>query len=80
MHWRRKWQPTPVFLPGESQGWGSLLGCHLWGRTEMDMPDQLNLTHFLHGIFHLEKLNMDDEEMTAMLLSRFSRVRLYATP
>ena len=33
MHWRRKWQPTPVFLPGESQGWGSLVGCHLWGRT-----------------------------------------------
>ena len=32
MHWRRKWQPTPVFLPGESQGWGSLVGCHLWGR------------------------------------------------
>ena len=33
MHWRRKWQPTPVFLPGESQGWGSLVGCGLWGRT-----------------------------------------------
>ena len=31
MHWRRKWQPTPVFLPGESQGWGSLVGCCLWG-------------------------------------------------
>ena len=30
MHWRRKWQPTPVFLPGESQGQGSLVGCHLW--------------------------------------------------
>ena len=29
MHWRRKWQPTPVFLPGESQGWGSLMGCRL---------------------------------------------------
>ena len=29
MHWRRKWQPTPVFLPGESQGWGSLVGCCL---------------------------------------------------
>ena len=27
MHWRRKWQPTPVLLPGESQGWGSLVGC-----------------------------------------------------
>ena len=36
MHWRRKWQPTPVFLPGESQGQGSLVGCHLWGRTELD--------------------------------------------
>ena len=36
MHWRRKWQPTPVFLPGESQGRGSLVGCHLWGRTESD--------------------------------------------
>ena len=32
MHWRRKWQPIPVFLPGESQGWGSLVGCRLWGR------------------------------------------------
>ena len=31
MHWRRKWQPTPVFLPGESQGWGSLLGCWSMG-------------------------------------------------
>ena len=32
MHWRRKWQPTPVFLPGESQGQGRLVGCRLWGR------------------------------------------------
>ena len=32
MHWRRKWQPTPVFLPRESQGQRSLVGCHLWGR------------------------------------------------
>ena len=39
--WRRKWQPTPVFLPGESQGWGSLVGCHLWGRTESDMTSDL---------------------------------------
>ena len=36
MCWRRKWQPTPVFLSGESQGWGSLVGCRLWGRTESD--------------------------------------------
>ena len=39
MHWRRKWQPTPVFLPGESQGWGSLVGYHLWGHTELDMTE-----------------------------------------
>ena len=40
MHQRRKWQPTPMFLPGESQGRGSLLGCRLWGRTEPDMTDK----------------------------------------
>ena len=32
-------QPTPVFLPGESQGRGSLVGCHLWGRTELDTTE-----------------------------------------
>ena len=36
LHWRRKWQPTPVFLPGESQGLGSLVGCRLWGCAELD--------------------------------------------
>ena len=39
MHWRRKWQPTPVFLPGESQGQQSLVGCRLWGRTESDTTE-----------------------------------------
>ena len=39
LHWRRKWQPTPVFLPGESQGRGSLVGCCLWGRTESDTTE-----------------------------------------
>ena len=39
MHWRRKWQPTSVFLPGESQGRQSLVGCRLWGRTESDMTE-----------------------------------------
>ena len=33
MHWKGKWQPTPLFLPGESQGRGSLVGHRLWGRT-----------------------------------------------
>ena len=39
MHWRRKWQPTPVFLPGKSQGRGNLVGCRLWGRTESDTTE-----------------------------------------
>ena len=39
MHWRRKWQPTPVFLPGESQGRGSPVGCRLWGHTESDTTE-----------------------------------------
>ena len=50
MHWRRKWQPTPVFLPGKSQGRGSLVGCRLWGHEESDT------TKWLHFHFHaLEK-------------------------
>ena len=39
MHWRRKWQPTPVFLPAEPQGRGSLVGCRLWGHTESDTTE-----------------------------------------
>ena len=51
-HWRRTWQPTPVFLPGESQGWGSLVGCRLWkqlssssSRHQNSFPD----TYWVHG-------------------------------
>ena len=36
---RRQWQPTPVLLPRESQGRGSLVGCCLWGRTESDKTE-----------------------------------------
>ena len=37
--WRRKWQPTPVFLPGESRGQRSQVGCRLWGHTESDTTE-----------------------------------------
>ena len=37
--WRRKWKPTPMFLPGESQGQGRLVGCRLWGHTELDTTE-----------------------------------------
>ena len=39
VHWRRKWQPTPVLLPGESRGQGRLVGCRLWGHTESDTTE-----------------------------------------
>ena len=39
MRWRRKRQPAPVFLPGESQGRWNLVGCRLWGRTESDTTE-----------------------------------------
>ena len=39
IHWRRKWQPTPVFLPGESQGRRCLVGCRLWGHTQTDTTE-----------------------------------------
>ena len=48
MLWRRKWQPTPVFLPGESQRRGSLVGCRPWGHTESDTTEQL---HFHFSLF-----------------------------
>ena len=41
--WRRKWQPTPVFLLGESHGQRSLMGCSAWGYKESDMPEELSM-------------------------------------
>ena len=55
-HWRRKWPPTPVFLPGESQGRGSLVSCHLWCRTESTWLKQLSSTWVLYWFFF--KANM----------------------
>ena len=56
MHWRRKWQPTPVFLPGESQGRGSLVGCRLWGRTELDTTETTWQTAYIFLICIYESL------------------------
>ena len=44
---RRKWQPTPVFLPGESYGQGSLVGYSPRGRKESDTTERLNTQHRL---------------------------------
>ena len=55
--WRRKWQPTPVFLPGESQGRGSLVGCRLWGCIESDTTEvtQQQQQHVDHNFPFKEK-------------------------
>ena len=45
--WRRKWQPTPVFLPGKFHGWRSLVGYGPWGRKELDTTERLHF-HFQH--------------------------------
>ena len=50
--WRRKWQPTPVFLPGESRGQRSLVGCSSWGRKESDM------TEWLHSLTKVGKASL----------------------
>ena len=41
--WRRKWQPTPVFLPGKYHGQRSLVGCSPWGSKELDMTECLSI-------------------------------------
>ena len=49
-HWRRKWQPTPVFLPGESQGRGSLMGCHLWVAQSWTWLKRLSSSSSLYNV------------------------------
>ena len=53
VQWRGKWQPTPVSLPGESHGWGNLVGCSPWGRKESGMTGRLTLTYQHRGQFEI---------------------------
>ena len=46
--WRRKWQPTPVFLPAQSHGQRSLAGYSPWGRKELDMTEWVNHNKFIN--------------------------------
>ena len=58
VHWRKKWQPTPVFLPGESQGRGSLAGCHVWGHRELDTTEAKQQQQlYALQIYQLKKRN-----------------------
>ena len=48
MPWRKKWQPTPVFLPGKSHGWRSLAGYSPWGHKESDTTERLHFREIKH--------------------------------
>ena len=56
-YWRRKWQPTPIFLPRESQGQGSHVGSRLWGRTESDITKatQQHYPYSLRKMYKIQK-------------------------
>ena len=67
--WRRKWQPTPVFLPGKSHGWSSLVGYSPWGRKESDTTERL------HFHFHFILLRVYSESIKpACIDSKFLMV------
>ena len=68
MHGRRKWQPTPVFLPRESQGWQGLVGCRLWGGTELDMTEELSSIRIVADSWHGAKYFSNLEMSTSFLL------------
>ena len=82
MHWRRKWQPTPVLLPGESQGQRSLVGCCLWGRTVSDTTEAIqqqqqqspfsNVKSHLYGFWRLESGHFGDG-MTLLTTPPFTK-------
>ena len=76
MHWRRKWQPTPVFLPGESQRWGSLVGCRgLKQLSSSSSSSRRGLTSNLKKscfvVFHFSTIILKFSKMTHCLSSSF---------
>ena len=71
-YWRRKWQPTPVFLPGESQGRGRLVSCRLWGCTESDMTEATQQQSYSQvpppsGIASIKELNQKSQSFSQSL-------------
>ena len=77
IHWRRKRQPTPVFLPGESQGRGSLVGCRLWGHTESDTTEVIQQQQAFDCVDHnklwkiLKKMGIPDD-LTCLLRNLYA--------
>ena len=82
--WRRKWQPTPVFLPGESHGQRTPqteAGCSPWGCKELDTTEATWHTRAYLWLAHFsvqQKLTQHCKATVLCVLSRFSRVQLFA--
>ena len=71
MHWRRKWQPTPLFLPGESQGQRSLVGCRLWGhRVGHNWSDLVVVV----VVYVLENVHFLEISFIILMEKRFLRI------
>ena len=69
MHWRQKWQPTPVFLPGEAQGQQTLVCCRLWGRTELDTTEATTAAAAAAGTSPLQYVNKPTSSKSYMFTS-----------
>ena len=82
MHWRRKWQPTPVFLPGESQGWRSLVGCRLWvaeSQTRLKRFSSSRLTVVIKNNAKTESLCCTSETSVTLDVNYTSRKKKIPT-
>ena len=73
LNWRREWQPTPVFLPGESHGQRSLVGYSLWDRKELDTTKRLTDTH-THTYLSTSVSSSYKMQINVLTLSRVIRL------
>ena len=71
--WRRKWQFTPVFLPGKSHGWRSLLGYSPWGRKELDMIEGLHFAILWNSVFRRLYLSFSSLLFASLLFTAICR-------
>ena len=68
--WRREWQPTPVFLPGEFHGQRSLVGYSPWGHKELDMTECLTLFPLSEWNRKLQKTQISHIRKENMIMGR----------